>query len=417
MHLWQGDAVNPVYVLGRRLFDQTIQAIESGTVNKQGDITLMLRGDSSALIVARMNPEPYILFGAGDEIPVELPVNAFTFIGGARTGPPHVQAGGNSGSIAEFSAGDFRLTLGIGERLFGNTMWFGGSHGSTYNRRKAPNGDIYFTSGSGIGKIAPGGAPQLALAFPLRLDNNLTVNTPGQIDVNGAGALLFQSSTSAGDNRIFINQNGETKQLLILSATASTASTIDGRIAQSLDSFAFDDTGRVLAQLRFRGLAVPALGLWDGNAWRIVAMPNETRVGEHLLTTLPNTPRASGTRLMSGLTVANGANIVAEWQPQGWAIVVNITTEMPNGQVANSISALDINVAGDLLFQFSNGTNSLVVRRGGKLYQVHNFFRPTPQGDFLIRMNSMDLRDDGTVYFLAVTQDDEVVLYEARPLF
>ena len=145
-------------------------------------------------------------------------------------------------------------------------------------------------------------------------------------------------------------------------------------------------------------------------------MPNATRVGEHLLTTLPNTPRASGSRLMSGLTVANGSNIVAEWQPQGWSIVVNITYIMPNGQVANSISALDINTGGDLLFQFSNGTNSLAVRRGGKLYQVHNFFRPTPQGDFLIRMNSMDLRDDGTVYFLAVTEEDEVVLYEARPL-
>ena len=47
---------------------------------------------------------------------------------------------------------------------------------------------------------------------------------------------------------------------------------------------------------------------------------------------------------MSGLTVANGANIVAEWQAQGWAIVVNNGTMMPNGQVANKIPALDINV-------------------------------------------------------------------------
>src|SRR6185369_14164939 len=262
---------------------------------------------------------PFFLFRDNDDIPVELPVNLFTLIGGARVGPPHAQMGGNSGSIGEFDGTDWRLTLGIGERLFGNTMWFGGSHSATYNMRKSPSGDIYFTNGSGIGKIVSGGAPQLAVAFPLRLDNNLTVNTPGQIDVNGAGALLFQSSTSAGDNRIFIYQDGVPKQLLILSATAATASSIDGRIVQSLDSFAFDDTGRVLAQLRFRGLAVPALGLWDGNSWRIVAMPNETRVGAHLLTSLPNTPRASGAKLISGLTVANGANIVAEWQPEGWA--------------------------------------------------------------------------------------------------
>src|SRR5437879_4234658 len=103
----------------------------------------------------------------------------------------------------------------------------------SYNMRKASNGDIYLATGAGIARIAGGGAPQLVLPFPLRLDNNLTVNSPGQIDVNGAGALLFQSSTSAGDNRIFIYQNGEARQLLVLSATASTASTIDGRIVQS----------------------------------------------------------------------------------------------------------------------------------------------------------------------------------------
>ena len=72
------------------------------------------RNDRNALMVARMNPDPSVLFAAGDEVPVELPVNLFTLIGGARTGPPHVQAGGNAGSIAEFADGDWRLTLGIG---------------------------------------------------------------------------------------------------------------------------------------------------------------------------------------------------------------------------------------------------------------------------------------------------------------
>src|SRR5262249_51638730 len=147
----------------------------------------------------------------------------------------------------------------------------------TYNMRKAPNGDIYLSTGAGIARIPYGGEPQLVLPFPLRLDNNLTVNSPGQIDVNGAGDLLFQSSTSAGDNQIFTYQGGQTKQILILSPTAATASTMEGRIVQSLDSFAFDDTGRVLAQLRFRGLSVPALALWQDDSWRIVAMPNQTR--------------------------------------------------------------------------------------------------------------------------------------------
>jgi hypothetical protein len=415
-HLWQPGGVKPVYVFGKKLFEQTIQEIESATVNSRGDITLLLRGDGNALLAARMNPEPFVMFQAGDQVPVELPVNLFTLIGGARTGPPHAQAGGNAGSIAEFSGGDWQLTLGIGERLFGNTMWFGGSHGGTYNMRKAPNGAIYFICGAGIARIVTGGSPQLVVQFPLRLENNLTVNSPGQLDVNGSGALLFHSSTSAGDNRIFIYQNGQAKQLLVLSPTAATASTIDGRIVQSFDSFAFDDNGRVLAQLRFRGLSVPALGLWDGNRWILAAMPNETRIGQQLVIGLPNLPRASGARLFAGLTMAGNVNVAAEWQDQGWAIAVNSNTIMPNGQVANSIAALDVNTQGDLLFQFANGVNTMVVRRGTRMQQVYDAFRPTPDGDYLIRINAMDLRDDGTVYFLAVTEQDEVVLYEARPL-
>ena len=51
------------------------------------------------------------------------------------------------------------------------------------------------------------------------------------------------------------------------------------------------------------------------------------------------------------------------------------------------------------------------------MHQVVNLFRPTAEGDYLARINSIDFRDDGTVYFLAGTVDDDLVLYEARPLF
>lgn len=421
VYLWkdrEDGAPKQIWAFGRRLFDQTIQEIESGTIDRNGDITLMLRGDMNPLLVARMTPEPYVLFGAGNEIEVEAPVNSFTLIGGARVGPPHIQAGGNSGSIAEYAGDDWQLRLGIGERLFGNTMWFGGAHGGTYNMRKAPNGDIYLITGAGIARIAVGGDPQLVLPFPLRLDNNsLTVNNPGQLDINGNGAILFHSSTSAGDNRFFIHENGQTRQILILSPTAATASTIDGRIVQSFDSFAFDDLGRVMAQIRFRGGATSSMCVWDGSRWILAAQPGQTRVAQHAITNVPNVPRAAGNKIFSGLITGAGGQILAEWRDGAFQPAINVDTVMPNGQVANSAFALDLNRNGDMLFQYANSVNRMVVKRGDKMYQVHNFLEPTPQGDYLIRINAMDLRDDGTVFFLAVTEDDAVVLYEARPLF
>ena len=242
------------------------------------------------------------------------------------------------------------------------------------------------------------------------------MNTPGQIDINGAGAILFQSSTSVGDNRIFLYQNGQARQLLVLSPTAATASTIEGHIVQSLNSFAIDDTGRVIARLQFRGPSVQGIAVWDGSAWQLAALQNETRIAGRTVTAFPDLPRAGGNRLFAGMTVSTGGNVVAEWTGSDWSVLINVDTIMPNGQNSNSVAALDVNTQGDVLFQYANGVNSMVVRRGGKLRQVHNFFQPTPDGDWLIRINAMDLRDDGTVYFLAVTEWDEVVLYEARPL-
>src|SRR6185503_7088 len=136
--------------------------------------------------------------------------------------------------------------------------------------------------------------------------------------------LLFQSSTSAGDNRIFQYQNGQTKQLLVLSATAATASAIEGHTVQSLNSFAIDDTGRVLARLQFRGPAVQGIAVWDGAAWKLAALQNETTITGRLVTAFPDLPRASGNRLVAGMTVSTGGNVAAEWTGSSWNLLVNV---------------------------------------------------------------------------------------------
>lgn len=419
VYLWKPGAATAslVQLFSAKVLGQTVQEFESGTVDVAGNITLMVRGDKNALMVVRMDATPRLLFADGDAVNMELPVNLFTLIGGARTGPPHTQAGGNSGSISRFINGDWETTLGIGERLFGTTMWFGGSHGTTYNMRKAPNGDVWVITGAGLAKIAPGGAPQLMQAFTTRLADGTTVNNPGQLDVNDSGTVLINSSTSAGDSRFFLWRSGQAlQQILAYSATVATATTIDGRIASAFDSFAVDAGNRVIAQMRFRNVTLAQLVVWDGTTWTTAAIPGTTRIGTHTVTGLPNIVKAAGSHLIAALTIETGSNILAEWTGGTWKILVDIDTIMPDGQNANAIAAADMNSNGDVLFQFSNGVNSMVVLKNGTFRQVHDFFRPTADGEWLLRINAMDLRDDGTVYFLAVNQFDEVVLYQADPV-
>ena len=417
VYLWKpGEEPKAVFTYAKpQVGNAVVQDVESGVVTTSGEVFLMVRTDSVAMGLVRMSAEPEYLAWSGMSVPVTAPLNLVTFIGGAREGTPHLLMGGSTGSVGEWTGTDFQSPLAIGERLFGTTMWYGGFHGGTFNIRKAANGDIYFINGQGIAKIIPGGSPDMVIRFPLRVDT-LTVNNPGQFDVNANGEIFFNSSTSAGDNRFFIWSNGQVRQLLIHSGTATTATTLNGRIASGFDSFAFSDTGRVLASLRFRNLNVPVLYLWEGESWRLLAEPNVTQVGDHRVTGVANLHRVGGTRLFAGLTIAAGGNILAEWTGSAWTIVVNNSTIMPNGQVANNVTNMDANRSGDLLFQQANNNNFLLVRKDNQFQQVINLFRPTPQGDYLVRINAIDFRDDGTVYFLAMTYDDETVLYEAKPI-
>jgi hypothetical protein len=421
--LWpkSGDPVPVLLYSSHRVNGEVVQDIESGAINGKSEIFLYVRGATTNMMIAQFGGnEPRVLAKSGDRVDVEAPLNVISFIGGARAGNPHVYAGGSSGSIVEWTADGPQTMLAYGERLFGNnTMWFGGFTGNTWNLRKSPHGEVYFSTGSGIGRMTGDWQPELFVRFPLRV-GTLTINAPTNFDVNSRGEILFVTSTSAGDSRFFVlppGGEGEPKEILTYSATAATATTINGRIASGFDSFAFDDLGRVLVSLRFRNLGVPVLYLYDNGSWRELALPNTTRVETHTITGIANLHRAGGGRLYAGLSI-QGGNILCEWINNRWEIIVNNTSRMPSGQVATTVVNQEANRNGDLLFQHSNGGNNfLVVRRGERLHQVLNLFRPTADGDYLIRINAVDFRDDGTVFLLAMNAEDELVLYKATPLF
>ena len=416
IYLWKGGTLKAIQLFSKKLFNQTVQDVESGAIDKWGFITLFVRGDANALMAARMDDTPWLLFQSGDTVTADSPVDINTLLGGAKAGPPHAMSGGNPGSIARFVNGDFEPTLAIGERFGTSTMWFGGSVGSLSNMRKAPNGDVYFISGLGIYRIVPGGSAQQVQAFPFRVDASLTINNPSGLDINSQGDILFYSSTSVGDVRFCILSNGQIRQILTYSPTLATATMLGGFAVSTFDSFFLADDGRVIAELRLRNFPLPVLAAWDGSVWTLIAVPG-TKIGNHTAVSFPNVIRASGTHLMAEMTVETGGNILAELTADGWQLLTDVTTVMPNGQIANSVNAAEINRQGDALFQFSNGVNSIVVRKADGTYrQVQNLFRPTPEGDWLIRLVAMDFRDDGTVYFLAVNQFDELCLYEADPV-
>jgi hypothetical protein len=339
------------------------------------------------------------------------------FVGGARQGPPHLLTGGTASTIAVTDGDNLRPVVAYGERLFGTQMYFGSSvNNSTWNARKAPNGDLYFTNGLGLGRVAAGSSsPELFLRFPVSL-GGVSVNAPFWVDANSRGDVFWASSTSAGDNRLYLSRDGQHQLLLTYSATAATATTLEGRIASNVGGFTLDDTGRLMASISFRNQAANTIYLWNGQTWQFLARANETQVGGQTVTAINNVLRAGGDRLFSMFQVAGARNIIAEWRGAAWEVVLNDSQVLPHGQVVNSVSLFDVNRAGDVFFQHSAGTPYLMVRKGDRYLKVANLFRPVAGGDYVIRVLGIDFRDDGTVYLLAINSEDEQVLYQARPV-
>jgi len=419
IYLWpMSGELRPVLVPGRNpVAGQTVQDVESGFVAPNGEVTLMLRTNVSNMMLVRMLEEPWVIAQHGDRLNVEAPWNMINFVGGARQGPAHLLTGGTSSTIAVTEGDTLRPVVAYGERLFGTQMFFGSSvNNSTWNARKAPNGDLYFTNGLGIGRVPAGGsAAELFLRFPITLDG-VSVNAPFWVDANSRGDVFWASGTGAGDNRLYLTRDGQHRLLLAYSATAATAMPLDGRIASNVSSFTLDDDGRVMVSMQFRGQAANTIYLWNGQAWQFLARANETRIANQTVTAISNVLRAGGNRLFSMFQVAGARNIIAEWKGSGWEVVLNDSQVLPHGQVVNSVSLFDVNRSGDVFFQHSAGTPFLLVRKGDRYLQVANLFRPMANGDYIIRVLGVDFRDDGTVYLLAINSEDEQVLYQARPL-
>lgn len=429
VHVWGWDgAVRPIAVFGQtQVAGQGIQDCESGYLHSNGDASVMMRMSVSNMMIIRFfaaGGDPWVMLQHGEQVPVEAPVNMLNLVGGGRVGPVHLMTGGENGSITQAAGDDFMPVVTSGSRLFTTQMWFGGAtNNSNFNMRKSPNGDIYFTNGLGIGRVRVGATePELFLRTPFPLPGGTagqTVGTPFWVDANSRGEVLWAAGTGAGDNRLYVTSaDGQTHRLVIaFSAATTTATVIDGRTALGVDSYALDDLGRVMLNVRFRNQANATAYLWDNGRFTFLVEANVTSIGGKPILAVSNIFRAGGQRLFAQFQTGGGSQILCEWAGAEWRIVLDNTERLVHGQVINTVQAYDVNRNGDILFLHSAGIPYLMVRRAdGRQLMVMSQFRATAAGDYITRFLNVDFRDDGTIYFLAVNADDEQVLYMARPL-
>jgi hypothetical protein len=100
-----------------------------------------------------------------------------------------------------------------------------------------------------------------------------------------------------------------------------------------------------------------------------------------------------------------------------WTIRAKTGDPLPVGPKLAFIHDFDANASGDLLLKGTvefSGIPILLLNRGRTLDYVHMLSRPVVDNEYLVRYDSIDLRDDGSVVFSAYDASDRPIIYRLR---
>ena len=161
--------------------------------------------------------------------------------------------------------------------------------------------------------------------------------------------------------------------------------------------------------------------LWENKTWNRVAVLNETTVSGVPIGWVDGL-RAVGNTFYALFDTAVGGSIIAEYGPSGWIPIISTGGQMPNGAEIYSIGRnFEVNRRGDMAFVLhaSGGTVIVVRNSDGVMRIVHRTGEATEDGDRFWRWRDLqlDLREDGSLYFIGIDLRDRNVLYRAVPIF
>lgn len=398
-----------------------VESVFSGAFGPNGEIYLSLRGANARQIVAQLRPAQRVLFQSGERLafPVEPVLYAFS---GARAGPVQIFTGSSSApSVSELQAGTLAPKLAVGD-VIGRNSIFPGTQPSAYSR--TASGQIFTlvpwvgaNRDFGIARLRPDGSPEILHPFNLTIDG-LEYYMPWRLSANDRGDLLWLTGTARGDSRLVLTRGGQHRAILNNSADSGVRTQIDGLTVVGIDNAALDESGRVLAQVRFRERLNSSLIGWNGESWQRLVTMGETDIGGRRVNGL-GILRAAGPHLMAQLYFEGGLASAAAWRNGRMENVVSPAELTPLGYNVNWISAFDVNTRGDVAYVsgYPEGGQGVFVKRGDRTYVVLNSARTLSDGALLLGLNQLELRDDGTLYLLAPNTKSETLLLEALPRF
>ena len=425
---WDGSTVTSVLLGSDTVGGADVQAFRDAVITSQGTIYGLIETTESEFVVVEASSAT-ALIQARDTIAATANLSFLSFVPGARTGNPMIYTGGDPPSIYEVTSTGLTPSWISGEAEPGTPQ-----SGNLSSASRNPQGDLYLAAGNGV--FRNGNTFETIVEYPTKLAYGLFKSVRldwtsswfeggNYFAANDAGMLVWRAWSD--DHDTLVSVGGGRSQLL------ANFGGIDRTVASSGESFAdlywdggtdraiaLDDNGRVMANVQVLDGSGGAY-LWENQSWNPVAILNETTLSGARIQWVDGL-RAIGNKFYGLFNMHVGGSIIAEYDPAGWIPIVQTGGRMPNGSEIYSIGRdFEVNRRGDIAFVLhtSGGTVIVVRNSDGVMRIVNRSGEATEDGDRFWRWRDyeLDLRADGSLYFIGIDLRDRKVLYEANPIY
>jgi hypothetical protein len=408
LYVWDGMQSRAITLIGRPTpNDDPLTNLTSAAFGAGSDIIVQGVTPRRDLLVFRASPNPAVLFESGSRTAGVAGLTFETLVLGAKRGSPYLRSvTTRSGAI---EAGTSIAIIAPGDRLPD-----GGRYDGSFLQR-SPDGDLLLSTSTSLQRLNPA-ASRTLMRFPYAIDDGTLFNA-NQAAANATGTTAVFCNTSFPSSRLLLVENGTPRLIAHIGGADPNFRTQSptGGVFSGLRQLWVDDAGRVLALMDVNGGPMGVFAYQQSNWQPLLVAGNKidgaTVAGIDLL-------RIAGNRAYVRYSLAgNFVHIAAE---DGGVFTRRFGRgdDAPTGNIMNNPGTFDVFPDGQIAVSYSaGGLVGLAVQRAGEaLRAVWPFNAPTDEGDFLIQLESIDVREDGRIYFTAFTDDDRWVAYVAEPI-
>lgn len=409
LYLWKASGVTPLVTIGTTAVGgSVVREIFSATADSQGFVYAMVRTDVNPMVIARVLPNVQALLKAGDTISIGGVPLIGAMIPGADTGTPLLLTGGQTGGVSKITGpSSVQPLMRVGDPVpgggayTGSTITFGNAQA-----RSLSDGRIVVADANGI-YTWNNGSVDWFVKFPIPSADGPLFGSFSSFTVNRHGDLAGNFA-----NNIVVVRNGTATRVLGYGRKLGPASVYYGSVP------IIDDSGQVAFMISDAG-GQNYVAFWDGSTSRIILSPGSVMPDGRMVQSVDLKLAGGGGFLVTTVSLNDGQNTYVRYRSGGWEYIAGKNERTATGNIVQGGSGtFDINIAGDLAFDFSGGSYNehIAAKRGAAFQEIQALSDLTPDGDALIGVTQILLNDDGTVFVLAVNDQSQQVIYRATPV-